>query len=75
MMGLCYSSVADPDLQIRERWGGGGGSHPDTEKRGVVSKDIFRPFGPQFALKIRGGAGPPDPSPGSATIVWSPHIR
>ena len=37
----------DPDLQIRR--GGGGGSQ---------KKSFFRPFAPQFGLKIRGGAGP-----------------
>ena len=48
-------AVADPDLAIR-----GGG----------VQKQIFRPFGPHFALNIRGaggrGAGLPGPFPGSA---------
>ena len=56
----------DPDLQIR----GGGGSHLDPEIRvGAQSpKNIFfQPFGPQFGLKIRGGRGPPGPSPRSAT--------
>ena len=37
-------AVADPDLQIREGRGGGGGGQ----------KQIFRPFGPHFALNIRG---------------------
>ena len=51
-------AVADPDLQIRE----GGG----------VQKQIFRPFGPHFALNIRGagwgggGGGHPGPFPGAA---------
>ena len=49
--------MADPDLQIRE---GGGG----------FQKQIFRPFGPHFALNIRGpgggGGGLPGPFPGSA---------
>ena len=38
---------------------------PDLEIRGAVSKIFFRPFGPQFGLKIRegGGAGPPGPLP------------
>ena len=49
--------VADPDLQIRGG-GGGGGSHPDPEIRGAVS---------HFGREIRGGPGPPGPSPGSAT--------
>ena len=36
-----------------------------------VSKIFFRPFRPQFVLKIRGGgaAGPPGLSPGSATAL------
>ena len=38
----------DPDLQIRGR------GHPDPEIRGRRSqKNFFRPFGPQFGLKIR----------------------
>ena len=47
--------MADPDLQIR----GGGGGHLDPEVRGSpgLKKIIFRPFGPQFGLKVR-GAGP-----------------
>ena len=40
--------VADPDLQIRV---GGGG----------LQKKCFRPFGPQFGLKIRGRPGPLGP--------------
>ena len=49
-------AVADPDLQIRE--GGGGGDHPYPEIRTGWSKFFFRPFGPQFGLKIRGGPLP-----------------
>ena len=47
--------VADPDLQI----GGRGGGHPDPEIRGKpgLKKIFFRPYGPQFGLKIRGGGG------------------
>ena len=45
--------MADPDLQIRG---------------GAVSKNFFWSFGPQFGLKIR-GAGPPGPSPRSATVI------
>ena len=67
---LCYSvdiSVADPDFQIRgarsfrpcDSGGGGGG-------RGRSQKKIFRPFGTQFGLKIRGRA-PPGPFPRFAT--------
>ena len=57
-------SVADRDLQIRGR-----GGHPDPEIRGGgggLKKNLFRPFGPQFGLKIRGAGGPPGTSPGSA---------
>ena len=48
--------------------GGRGGGHPDPEIRGMpgLKKTFFRPFAPQFGLKIR-GAGPPGPSPRSAT--------
>ena len=58
-------SVADPDLQIR-----GGPSHPDPEIRGGagLKKKIFRPFGPPFRPKIRGGGGL-HPFPGSTTGV------
>ena len=48
-------AVADPDIKIG---GGGGGAG--------LQKIFFGPFGPQFGLEIR-GAGPPGPSPGSAT--------
>ena len=59
--------MADPDLQIRERPG-----HPDPEIGGdPVSKFFFRPFRPQFGLKIRGGGGAPGSSPGSANEKWS----
>ena len=49
-----------PDLQIS-----GGGGHKDPEIRGggvggTVSIKIFRPFGPQFGLKIR-ASGPQAP--------------
>ena len=66
LLGRCnVPALADPDLQIRWgpviqtlrllEWGGG-------------KKSFFRPFGPQFGPKIwGGGAGPPGPSPGSAT--------
>ena len=47
--------VQDLDLEIRR----GGG---------VSKKKCFQPYGSQFGLKIRWGAGPPGPSPGSATV-------
>ena len=63
-IGIVWTTVADPDLQIRGG-GEGGGDHPDPEIRGgaVSSKNFFRPFGPQFGLKIRGCSAPP---PGSS---------
>ena len=39
----------DPEIKA----GGGGGA--------VSKNNFFRPFGPQFGLKIGGGAGPPGP--------------
>ena len=52
--------MPDPDLG----WGGG------------FSKKCFRPSGPHFSLKIKGGRGPPGPSPGSATEIskWIPAL-
>ena len=38
-----------------------------TSSLAVSKKYIFRPFGPQFGLKIRRGAGPPAPLP------WTRH--
>ena len=49
-------AVADPDLQMRE-------------EGGEVQKQIFRPFGPHFALNIRGagwGGGGLDPP-----LIWA----
>ena len=54
--------MPDPDLEIREarsfrpldKGGGGGGG-------GGLQKNFFRPFKPQFGLKIRAG-GPSAPS-------------
>ena len=46
------------------------GSRPWDEARAVLKKYIFRPFGPQFGLEIR-GSGPPGPSPGSAICPMS----
>ena len=43
-----------PDPKISEAGGGGGG--------GGVQK-FFRPFRPQFGLKLRGRAGAPEPLP------------
>ena len=49
--------MADSDLKIRGL--GGGGSHPEGGGP-VTQKNFFRPFGPQFGLKLR-GAPPLDP--------------
>ena len=53
-------AVADRDLQIRR-----GGGHPDPEMRvgPVLKKIYFRPFGPHFRLKIRGGLRVPPLDP------------
>ena len=50
--------VADPDLQIVVG-GGGVGGHLDPEIRGKpgLKKFFFRPYGPQFGLKLRGKGG------------------
>ena len=60
--------MPDPDLEM-----GGGGGHlvSSIKGRAGLLKTIFRPFGPQFGPKIRGGPGPPGPSPGSATGLYS----
>ena len=57
-------AVPDADLEIR---GGGGMAVIQTFRKGApgLQRNFFRPFGPQFGLKIR---GPPLPSPGSATV-------
>ena len=53
--------MPDPDLEIRGVGGGGGGGGAGLQK------NSFRPFGPNFGLKIRGGGAAPGPSPVSAT--------
>ena len=64
-------SVADPYLQIRGRPG-----HPDPEIRweGRGLKEIvFRPFGPQFGLKIGRGRAPQAPplDPSLIDCLWN----
>ena len=46
--------------------GGGGHLDPEIIGGGDLQKNFFRPFGPQFGLKIKGDA-PAGPWPGSAT--------
>ena len=61
-------AVANADLQIRGE--GGGVIQPwDKGGRGRPSpKDFFRPYGPQFGLKTKGGVGPPGP------LTWIRHL-
>ena len=59
--------------RLSYKWKGGGGGwagHPDPEIRGARSqKKFFRPLGPQFGLKIRGGLAPlSGPFPESVTV-------
>ena len=62
-----HCTVADPDLGIR---GAGQSSIPlDGRGGGWSRKKSFRPFGPQFGPKIKGGAVLLGPSLGSATPV------
>ena len=74
-------------VNICHFWGGGGdlkgenlpsgGSRPSGKggRGGGVGAGLpqffFRPFGPQFGQKVR-GAGPPGPSPSSATASHRP---
>ena len=52
-----YINIADTDILIT------GGGHPAIRGMPGLNKKMFRPFGPQFGLKIRGGGGPGSPSP------------
>ena len=51
--GITFSGRSRPSDRVR-------GDHPDPEiTKGLVSKNIlFRPFGRQFGLKIRGAQAP-----------------
>ena len=49
-------SVPHPDLEIS---GGGGGIQTRRYVGGRSPKHFFRPFGPQFGLKMRGGRASP----------------
>ena len=55
------------------RYGGGGSVIQTVRQRGppVSKNNFFRPFGPHFGLKIRGGSDPLGPSPESATALDS----
>ena len=56
------------------RGGGERGGHPDPEITGAgarSSKILFRPFVPQFGLKITGGRAPPLDRPLSLSMATS----
>ena len=57
MISSASPTVPHPDLEISEGGGGGRGAVIQT----LGPKNFFRPFGPQFGLKIRGALGPLDP--------------
>ena len=64
-----YASGGSRPSDKRVWWGGVGGGavgggYPDSEIRepGGLKTNIFRPFGPHFGLKIRGG-GPGSQAP------------
>ena len=64
---MMFVTVPDPDFEIR----GGRCDHPDPsirEGRDWSPKNFFRPFGPQFALKIEGGRGGP-----AGPLPWIRH--
>ena len=67
-----FTSVPDPDLEIRGGGGGRGSNRPLDMGVGPVSQNnFFGPSaGPQFGPTIMGGCRTPGPSPGSAT---APH--
>ena len=68
---LCLNAVPDPDPEIR----GGGGSSRPWDKGGARSpKNIFRPFGPQFGLNIRGTGPPTPPLEPPLKCVLSTHL-
>ena len=60
-------TVADPDLQIRDKGGGGGNGQPEPQGPGH-QKNFFRPFGSHFGLNKKRGPTPLPPTPGA--IPW-----
>ena len=64
--------VADPDIQIRRRVGGGGlGGHPDPEIRGRpgLKKKFFSALRASVWSKNEVEGRPPGPSPESAIAI------
>ena len=56
-------AVLESDLEISGEGRGGGGNAVMQS-----SRNLFRPYWPQFGLEIKGEPGPPGPSPGSAAV-------
>ena len=56
-----------PDQDLEMGGGGGGGAPPHRGGGGGAPPKKFRPFGPQFGLKLSGGSGTLVPFPGTAT--------
>ena len=55
-----------------------GGSRPWDKGAGgedSLQQKLFRPYGPQFGIKIREGPSPPGPSPRSATASDTPRKK
>ena len=50
-------------VQEQNRVRSSGASRPPDKEGGGLKNNFFRPFGPQFDLKIRGGGGSPAPLP------------
>ena len=70
--------MPDPELEM-----GGGGEGGETgatviqtlRKGGAVSEKFFSTVGHQYGLKIKGGTGSLDPSPGSVTAIIRRRIN
>ena len=58
-----FRTIFSGESRPSDRAGGGGHPDPEIRRGGAVSKNIFRLFGPQFWLKIRGGGGTHGPLP------------
>ena len=54
--------MTDPDLEIRAEV-----DHSDPKMGGRGCGPVSKKIWPQFRQKVRGGVGPPGPSPASAT--------
>ena len=54
---------------------GGGNSDPEIREGPVSKKILFRPFGPQFGLKIRAGRGGAGRAPGPIPPLDPPLVN